>query len=155
MGPRIELWDTVGLGLIISWPSGVTYSNQTGGTSCLAPEFEGVFVPLCNECSIENHELMSPANELEKYFMGPKWRGMGATKGLDEQDADYIDSILSRVTGQWGSLPSIRVNRERSRESHEAWVYVIVHGDEASVLPVFAGFDPYPRSGVLTWQNSD
>lgn len=38
MRARAELYEGVGLGLIVEWPSGVVFSNQTGGKSCLHPE---------------------------------------------------------------------------------------------------------------------
>ena len=59
-GQRIELWEHVGLGLILEWPSGVMITNQTGGTSCLAPEIEGVFIPLRNDCTEKERVLVSP-----------------------------------------------------------------------------------------------
>lgn len=47
--PIIEIWDSVGLGLIIEYPSGVVIVNQTGGTACLHSECEGVYLPLAND----------------------------------------------------------------------------------------------------------
>jgi hypothetical protein len=58
MKPTIELWESVGLGLIVEMPSGVLYSNQTGGFSCLHPSTEGVFLPIRNDHSF--WELLSP-----------------------------------------------------------------------------------------------
>jgi hypothetical protein len=139
------------LGLIISWPSGIVFSNQTGGTSCLAPEYEGVFVSIRNDCTEKERVLISPENELFTYFTGPKWRGTGATRGIKEDDADFVDNVLQRAT----LFPTVQVDRERLAQSHEAWVHVIVAGNEPGDPPLFVGFDPYPRLGVLTWQNSD
>jgi hypothetical protein len=149
--PCIQLWEHVGLGLIISWPSGILFTNQTGGTSCLRPEFEGVFVPLCNDCTLPELVLLSPANELWDYFTGPRWQGTGATNGLQAEDADFIDAVLLKAR----LFPAIRVDRSRLRESHEAWVYVTISGEGSSAHPVFSGFAPYPRAGILTWSNSD
>ena len=42
----VRLWQITGPGLIISHPSGVIYSNLTGGYACDHRELEGVFVPL-------------------------------------------------------------------------------------------------------------
>ena len=106
---RIELWEHVGLGLILEWPSGVTITNQTGGTSCLAPEIEGVFIPLRNDVTVKERVLISPENELFDYFCGPKWRGIGATSGIDSDDADFIDLMLEKVK----LSPTIRVDRAR------------------------------------------
>jgi hypothetical protein len=44
--PLIRLWNTGGIGLILLYPSGIWYTNQTGGYSCFHPEVEGMFVPL-------------------------------------------------------------------------------------------------------------
>src|SRR5260370_13995048 len=44
--PLIDLNEYDGLGLIVQWPTGVRYSNQTGGGSVHHPELEGMFVPL-------------------------------------------------------------------------------------------------------------
>ena len=148
---RIELWEHVGLGLILEWPSGVIITNQTGGTSCLAPEIEGVFIPLRNDCTEKERVLVSPENELYDYFTGHKWVGTGATNGIDSDDADFIDSTI----GKTKLFPTIRVNRDKLSESHEAWIHVTVAGDEPCDPPLFSGFGPYPRPGILTWQNSD
>jgi len=151
MKPVIELWEGVGFGLIIEWPSGVLFSNQTGGTSTLHPQAEGAFVPLRNDCERDGNRLLSPESELLAYFEGPKHRGTGATQGLDPDDADFIGSVLSR----W-RLPQVSVDRARLAESHEAWVHVLIHGDAGGdgELPL-QGFAPYPRTGILTWSNSD
>ena len=148
--PRVQLFEHVGLGVIVSWPSGVVFTNQTGGTSCLAPEMEGIFIPLRNDCTAQG-VLVSPENDLWEYFTGPRWGGIGATQGLQQQDADFIDALLHRVNLH----PAMSVDRRRLRESHEAWVHVAIHDDEFRDPPLFTGFSPYPRPGILTWQNSD
>jgi hypothetical protein len=149
----IELWESVGLGLIIEYPSGVIYTNQTGGTSNLAPNVEGVFVPLRNGVEYKEPKLFGPENDLLRYFKGPKHRGTGATSGLDPVDAGFIQAVLERYS--LGDI--VTVDRSRLRESHEAWVRVIVEREEHNQhdLRIFRGFGPYPRSGVLTWSNSD
>jgi hypothetical protein len=152
MKPLISLIDHVGLGLILEFPSGVIYSNQTGGTSCLHPELEGVFIPLRNDCVQESREFLSPEHVLFAYFGGPKWRGTGATKGIDSEDADFIDQLLAK----YRLAHCITTDRSRLRDSQEAWVWVQVTSDEdVPELGAFVGFAPYPRSGVLTWQNTD
>jgi len=153
MKPVVQLWESVGLGLIVEYPSGIIYSNQTGGTSCLHPEIEGAFVPLRNDTEYDEPKLLSPENDLFDYFEGPKHRGTGATSGLDSADADFIDCILQ--TCSLGG--AVAVDRQRLRESHEAWVRVTVNREEENDhgLKIFRGFDPYPRPGILTWSNTD
>ena len=151
MKGRARLWESVGLGLIVEWPSGVIFSNQTGGTSCLQPEIEGVFVPLGNDSELPGNRLLSAETELAAYFEGPKHRGTGAIRGLDERDADFIGSLLAK----WKLGGLIAVDSSRLAESHEAWVHVLIRGDDpANELSLF-DFAPYPRKGVLTWSNSD
>jgi hypothetical protein len=151
MKPVVELWEGVGLGLIIEWPSGILFSNQTGGTSTLHPETEGIFVPLRNDCERQGNRLLSPDSELLEYFEGPKHKGTGATQGLDSEDADFITSVLAR----W-HLDQVTVDRARLADSHEAWVHVIIDENKSGneELP-FHNFAPYPRRGILTWSNSD
>jgi hypothetical protein len=128
-----------GLGVIIECPNGVIFSNQTMGNSCWQAEMEGVFVPFDAEESWLR---------LNSYFEGPKYSGNGAMHGLDDQDADLIDAVVldARIQGP------VVVDRTRLKESHEAWVHVLLEGEERAL---FAGFGPFPRRGVLTWPNSD
>ncbi|WP_035609007.1 DUF6210 family protein [Haloferula sp. BvORR071] len=151
MKPKVLLYEHVGLALIVAFPSGVTYSNQAGGTSCLQPELEGILVPLRNDCLVEGEQLLSPAMSLEDYFTGEKWGGTGATHGIDNEDADFIDTLLQ--THRLSHC--IQVDRPRLHESCEAWIHVEIVADENPEIPLFSGFAPYPRLGVLTWSNSD
>nr|WP_277989557.1 DUF6210 family protein [Corallococcus sp. NCSPR001] len=131
------------MGLILLGPTGVLYSNQTGGSFCLQPEAEGVFLPLVNEL-VAQEELLS------QHFTGPKWRGACAN-GIDEETAQEIERILglSGVTQEIG----LRVDRARLAESHEAWVYVEVPAQPENS---FAILERIPASqGILTWANSD
>ncbi len=148
--PYVSLIGHAGTGVIIEHPTGVIYSNQAGGTACLHPEIEGAFVPFGNEV-FAGHRFVSPENQLLAYFEGPKHGGTGATNGLDEADADFIDGVLKKVgVRQW-----IEVDRNRLKESCEAWVFVIVLDDEAPSVSICSGFGPYRKKGVLTWSNSD
>ena len=141
--PTIRLWDGIGLGAIISFPTGVVYSNQTGGFSCLHPELEGAYVPLDADAG----------EKLYAYFEGPKHRGTGATGGLDAEDAGFIEMLLAerRLSA------FISVDRSRLQESHEAWVWALVtcDGGDNVTTALFAELGPYPRPAVLTWDNTD
>ncbi|WP_438018262.1 DUF6210 family protein [Sorangium sp. So ce315] len=140
MTALVKLYDA-GLGIIIQHPSGVLYTNQTCGHCCLHPEVEGVFVPFDAEESWLR---------LNAYFEGPRYGGTGAMHGLDDEDAAFIESVLR--DGRVG-VPLV-VDRSRLKESHEAWVHVLIEG-EVDPFPLVSGFGPYPRRGVLTWPNSD
>jgi hypothetical protein len=148
--PRIRLWEHVGLGLIVSWPTGIVFTNQTMGNSCLHPEIEGVFVPLRNDCTIPERVLISPEKELWDYFIGPRWERSGAAQGLQDVDADFIDSLLKKNR----LFPTISVDWSRLKDSHEAWVFVTISGDEPGDFPIFSRLAPYPRTRVMTWNNS-
>jgi hypothetical protein len=147
--PIIHLWYAMGLGLIIPYPTGIRYSNQTGGFACWHPELEGMYLPLGNDLD-EANVLMGAAVELMVYAVGEKWAGTGAHAGLDVEDADHIDAILAR--GYLGY--AMRVDRTRLRESHEAWVWVELLQDPRYQW-VIDGFDPWPSHAILTWPNSD
>jgi hypothetical protein len=150
--PIIQLYDAAGLGVIVLFPSGVIYTNQTGGYSCLHPTEEGVYLPLVSDSF--NHE-----SALLDYFYKGKWRGACAD-GIDIEDADFIDQLL----GKTDNTKFVSVNRQRLADSHEAWVYVnlaatpsrfpelpATYSSEMSFL--LYGFGA--REGVLTWCNSD
>ncbi len=149
---RVILYDHVGTGLIIKYPSGVLYSNQTGGNICLQPEEEGIFVPIGNDVALPSGILLSKQTALRAYFEGPRWQGSGAIGRLTEVDALFIDQLLAQLP----NFGYIRVNRTRLGESHEAWVHVLVHTEEdESSLAIISGFGPGPLEAILTWQNSD
>ena len=74
------------------------------------------------------------------------------------------------MLAKWQLSDSLFIDEARLSDSHEAWVYVIVHRDEGPQqfekvvvhgpggqdnLRLFHGFGPYPRAGVLTWGNTD
>src|SRR6476659_4158699 len=81
--PFVCLYGHVGLGLIICWPSGIRYTNQTMGYHCAQPYEEVVFVSLRNDCLIEVNELKSPEIDLWDYFTGAAHGGVGAPHGRD------------------------------------------------------------------------
>jgi len=101
---------------------------------------EGVYVPLRME-----------APEMQQYFAGHPWNGQ-CDNGIDIQTADFIDTYLTRI--DHGMLDFIRVDRERLKESHEAWINVIVQEPTTEAkMSLVSGFGQ--SLGVLTWQNSD
>ena len=150
--PYITLFENVGTGVIVEFPTGVIYSNQAGGTANLHPTLEGAFVPFGNDVLMPAREFVSLESYLVAHFEGPKYRGSGATGGLDAEDAELVDEVLQQA--RMGHC--LRTDRERLGESCEAWVWLTVLSDEGSAhTSIFSGFGPYPRRGVLTWCNSD
>ncbi len=146
--PTVRLYDSVGFGLILDFPTGVLYSNQTGGTACYQPELEGFYIPVANDFYEEQTEFSSPEIELTAFFLSGKHGGGGATNGLDSEDVSVIDKILSQY-----NLYFISVDQSKLAESHEAWVWVNVKIDRDNSL--FHGFSQSEFKGVITWPNSD
>ena len=128
-----------GIGVIISTPSGVVYTNQTHGFACEHPSEEGVFFPLPEVTA----EVRSPiVGRLEEHFRGG-WHH------LLESDADFIDAELRSL-----GFDFVQVDRARITESFEAWVRVRMQpGTDSRFSGVACGFEG--SSGVLTWPNSD
>ena len=148
--PIIELYSASGIGLIILCPSGVLYTNQTGGHACLHPVAEGVYVPLINSDPQVHQET-----ELFEYFTGSKYQGW-CHDGIDEDDLAVIDHILQK--GWYTKY--LLVDRDRLRASHEAWIYVTIqkHPDRQAHWERQAGYVLYGfegKNGILTWTNSD
>jgi len=124
--------------LIVRIPSGVVYTNQTGGAACWHPEVEGVLMPLEDEGSWFQKQLEA--------IFAPPTATVGRA-GLTAATADALDALLR---GQMNAF--IRLDRARLSESHEAWVHVHLRPLEVE-LPLARGFGV--REAVLTWRNSD
>lgn len=140
--PVIQLWLGRQVGLIILRPSGVYYSNQTGGYACQHPLEEGVFVPI-HSCELDFGKALS------EYFTGSKWNGW-CCDGIDEETAAFMDSLLKKS----GLSNEIKVDRTRLKDSREAWVYVNVNTPaKTNWLSAISGLGLC--SAVLTWENSD
>ena len=138
---RIDLWQLHPIvGIVVAYPSGVVYANQTGGYSTCHPSMEGVFVPLPRA-----GELQAALDE--HFFDGPKWEGY-CFNGIDAETADFIDQLLATLP----PTRSITVNRDRLRESMEAWIHLTI-GRQVDDDAAFSGLDGH--AAVLTWENSD
>lgn len=140
--PLVNLLGAAGIGIIVLHKSGVRYSNQTGGCSCLHPEVEGIYVPLVDE-------LVNQEKELEDFFTGPKWQGWCSVR-IDTETADFIDAVLQKSP----YTCNIRVDRSRLEASHEAWVYVTIPTiSKSPEITELVGFSE--GVAILTWSNSD
>lgn len=145
--PIIELSDTVGLGLIIEYPTGICFSNQTGGLSCLKPSIEGIYIPLRNDYLEPNKVFISPEIDLTNHFVGKKYLGSGATRGIDKEDITIISEILTKYS--LNKFISIDTDNAKIEQSHEAWIHVKINN-----LYLLEGFSN-ELNGILTWCNSD
>jgi len=134
--PIVDLGEFEGLGLIIRWPSGVRYTNQTSGFACHHPETEGVFVPLSD--GVGKPVLHS----ISQHFHGG-WHP------LEDSDAEILNRILAKH-----GLAFIEVDKTALATSYEAWVTVNISEDTDSRFgPRVTGFGK--TTGILTWPNSD
>lgn len=133
-----SLHDLKQLGCILQRSTGVIYSNQTGGYACRQPKAEGVFIFLDENIFLDG-EWRSPMGDISKHFTGEKYNGwseaaMFEGSGIDTETGDFIEERL-----RYFGLKNILVNREKLKDSEEAWVHVIYYGEPA----------------ILTWENSD
>lgn len=134
---RFSLYDLNGVGVVVALPTGVIYSNQTGGSACLQPELEGAFLPVNSQ-----HEDGDPQG-LEAQLTGL----FVSSAHFDEKLADRVDAVLRRFDETHG----ISVDRMRYGDSHEAWIFVMIQQMPSGTLRGVEG----PLAGVLTWTNSD
>lgn len=146
--PVITIYDTVGTGIIIAFPTGIIVSNQTGGTACLHPKIEGIYLPLANDYNEKSYGFISPEIALNNYFNGDTYQGTGTTEGIDGTDAKAINAILEKT----GLGSSIEVDMQKLAQSHEVWIRITIKNNVSGLLN---GFKTYPLHGVLTWNNND
>ena len=125
------------LGLIVKAPTGVIYSNKSGGFECLHPEMEGFFVPV--RTCFGMRELYG--------LQTLRWTIGDGDVGIDEETAERLDWMLSQK-----GLDCIRADRSKLAESWQAWVHVIIAGAMGHAVPV-EGTRPETLKGVLTWPN--
>jgi hypothetical protein len=124
---RVTLWEAGGVGLIVSSPTGVVYTNQCGGTCCSHPELEGFYVPL------STNEPESP-DPLYDMWGDYEWHESDATQFLRDNDLFEYFKLDDTYEGNIG----------------EAWVPVIILKNDNSALQDLEGMH-----GVITYQNSD
>lgn len=129
---RIELWSLDSFfGLIVLAPTGITWTNQTGGVSCNHPEAEGFLIPL-------PFAWVSCKDSLENEWGAP-------------YDAARVGAWL--LERQLGEL--FEPDPEATR-LEEAWIPVRVLQDipesdfHSSLLEGVAG-----KRAILTYPNSD
>ncbi|MEO0599127.1 MAG: DUF6210 family protein [Chloroflexota bacterium] len=162
--PVILLYDMVGIGVIVTYPSQVYYANQVCGIACLHKAHPGVLVPLVDP--IHDQEKM-----LYDYFTGTAYM-QGRTLPrpyFDDGDADFVDDVLQKSM----YTNFLKVDRTQLNNSFEAWVHVelktqpsapVVAGDDVlyeqklhlsanSTVHTIYGFGA--TTGILTWRNSD
>lgn len=130
-------------GLIILFPSGVTYHNQTCGTACLQRYAEGILVLLTDPYLVLGAPFATYQCLLESKLRNLDWL---PKPGITEARAAEIDTFLKSSKYTEG----LTVDREQLAKSEEAWVWVNV---EPADLAMYSAFGSC--KGVLVWPNSD
>lgn len=146
--PSVDLCTSDALYLIVKSPTGVHYTNQTGGVLCNHPSVEGFLIP-CLGLSSADHTLL--LEELLNHFTKLPYAGWGCHgTGLQESSAAWLDSKLATIR-DW---PPIRVDRTKLRQCDEAWIHIVgtVPDKPDDVLSTDLG--PH-FEGIVTWPNSD
>ena len=134
---KIELWDLGSeyLGLIIPADTGISYTNQVGGTYCGHPVVEGFYVPL------PTGWLVAEANEFIRdfFFNNPTQAEVDAHCGKFLSAGDgFLEAYFDVPTAQ---VPFMA----------EAWMPVLVKENKSFLTThQVAG-----HIGYLTWSNSD
>ena len=125
--------------LIVPAKTGVIYENQTGGTTCFQDSLEGILIPISNDYFSHNYKD-SLHYQITSLF--PE----GSPGNIDQQIAKDIEQILSNHPETKG----IKINWKNLKDSHEAWLHVIVNDSEGSSYSGFKNVE-----AVMTWSNSD
>jgi hypothetical protein len=141
---RVSLYDVVGTGLIIKAKTGIVWTTQAGGVSCLQPECEGLFVPFGNDLGFDG-KLISLEGTLFEVFR----------KADKKTWVQLFERALEWYAAEhWAPFRELELDRTRLRDSVEAWVHVIYRPTPDS-YPLFEGLGEGPFEAVLTWSNSD
>jgi len=148
--PFIDLSGRIDIGLIISCPTGVLYSNQSDGYSCAHPTMEGAYLPLTVPVSPWaskplGHEAIY--NHWQTRYTSEPAIGYGYMK---EADAVHIDAFLTTTDTPF----QVTVDRTRFRDSWEGWIYTVLAPLQKNQFAV-QNFEPHPRNAILVWPNSD
>lgn len=133
----VELFPTQteldGLFVIVQHPTGVTYTNQCGGTSCEQLEAEGFVVPVGRLEHLDN-----VVHWFRRRFGESCWRDGRIAASPDL--ANELASVVTEIPCSFEGNPvSLELDKERLAGGCEAWI------------PVKSAFG----NGWLTWINSD
>lgn len=144
----IQLWSVSDdfLGMIVPMPTGITWSNQTGGVSCSHPSIEGLFVPL------ENYRTPSRAQDpfYDRWGQKPE-DALPLIRRLLEA-SKYLQEIFESPT-----LEELQQMRELTLGAQEAWIPLKVKtGPRGIRSPIPPHVQPFMgRVVILTYPNSD
>lgn len=139
--PVVELWDLqIHLTLIVHAPTGVFYSNQTGGTACAQPRLEGYAIPL------NTYFLPDPDPFLDR------WPGASKDEITKWLEADELIAHFEALDPKSEEAIAAGI-----AEPGEAWVPVRVREHKSELGEGLSSFlyGHGGKLGVLTYKNSD
>ena len=151
----IHLWNDGGEYLIIKCPSGVKYSNQTGGLWCNHQVAEGVLLPLHQGLADElgAHVNFNVADYDPAFIKHTKPEILAemVTKELDEIEKIIQDILKPNYTGY-----NVTIDRDNP-ENQEAWFHLTFKRipDQKPSMAVFEDFLSDEFKAILTYENSD
>lgn len=134
---RIELWGMGDpfLGVIVPAPTGIVWTNQTGGMCCAHPELEGFLVPLAGEGPRE-------PDPFENVF-----------PGMNPYDPVQVQQWLE-FNGLEPLFEPLRATDE-APDHAEAWIWVRIRCAPEHLFRSVALQNLCGRVAVLTYNNSD
>ena len=153
---RINLYPLGQPAIIVKYPTGLIYSNQTNGVACNHPEQEGFLVPLF------------PLLGKESHLFDPGW-WYEEMPALDASLYNQLEKVLNSRF-EW-HVRNLRVDRKAKNQ--EAWIHITFRGDfnpgmfssglfrrkDGSVpnwTDKIINYKDYPKyEGILTWENCD
>ena len=136
---RVELLSLTQTVLVIPGKTGVTYTNQVGGTECAYPELEGSVVPVEFDTLLE-----FPANSLTVKLCN--FFPDGSSGEITQEMAENIQLLLNSSP----YTKDIKLDWNKSERSKEAWLHVIIEGSLEDTID-----SNDKKEAVLTWPNSD
>lgn len=118
---RVHFWEYPLPTLIYPCSSGIIFEAQAGGGACTHPEVEGVILPIQLQDTIENFlRLTSGLEEMDPGCHGQQIK----TEEANELDLLFVECEIPLV-----------VNRDRMKESTEAWLHVRIRRKDERWLP--------------------
>lgn len=140
MGSKlIELWnlDRDHFGIILLRGTGYVWTNQVGGTSCLHPRAEGIYIPLPITWFPEVGDPL--CDVVSDYDTNLVEEFLGKSKQLKKCFAPV---------GEYKTV--LEIMEEDKLLLAEAWIPVQIIGNDEPIAPFMIG-----DHGILTYLNSD
>lgn len=150
---RIELWQQYNFcGVIIPFASGIEWTNQVGGTACMHPVVEGIYLPLSLEWTCGKCHMPRPFFKCKED--DPMYNVSEFASGYSEKLNEQI-----RLIKKWLHANNLRATFQPPSVSfldkhglHEAWIPLRIKSTDDSPVVL----DPFDTMEcIFTYQNSD